>query len=333
MAVIFSKLSGKNDSLYKAVEGVLTEVISDVDTGKTNDDEVLEGIFNVKKSTKFGERAGGMTEFSSFAPVDEGGVGVKDEIEEGYSKLVVHTSFSKSFTITRDMANDDSLDDAKVAASNFVKAYKQSKLEFATNFLVTEGTTFTYGAKTFDKTTGDGLGLFSTAHLSKKSGVATQSNVFTNAFGTDSNMLNRLSNVGRNFKNESGNVLGYTFDTIVIPGNAWQLEDTIKKIIGSTQVVGSANNDINTQKNKWRLIVDHRWIAAAGTSPYILMSSEANKALQGLRFYNREALDVANEVDLHTRNLEWNGYCRFSVMAAKWHCCLLGGATTGTTLT
>jgi hypothetical protein len=41
MGVIFSKLSGKNDSLYKAVEGVLTEVIQDVDTGKTNDDEVL----------------------------------------------------------------------------------------------------------------------------------------------------------------------------------------------------------------------------------------------------------------------------------------------------
>ena len=71
--VIFSKLSGKNDSTFKAVEGLLTEIIKDVDTGKTKDDEVLNAIFNVKKSSKFGERAGGLTEFADFSFVNEGG--------------------------------------------------------------------------------------------------------------------------------------------------------------------------------------------------------------------------------------------------------------------
>ena len=66
MAVIFSKLCGKNEGFYKAVEGVLTSHIMDVDTGKTNDDAVLEAIFRVKKSKKFGERQGGMTEFGDF---------------------------------------------------------------------------------------------------------------------------------------------------------------------------------------------------------------------------------------------------------------------------
>lgn len=332
MAVVFSKLSGKNDSLYKAVEGVLTEVINDVDTGKTKDDEVLEAIFNVKKSKKFGERKGGMTEFGNFGVVDEGGVAEADELQEGYAKLIQHFQFSKDFVITRQMIEDGNIDDAKIIAANFIKAYKRSKLEFATKFLVTEGSTFSYGGKTFDKTTGDAAALFSTAHLGKKSGVANQSNVFTNALGSDITMLNRLAVIGRNFKNESGIIGGYTFDTLVIPGNLPALEETANRIIGTTLVVGSNNNDINTQKGKWRLVVDHLWEAASGTSPYILMSSEANESLQSLVFYNRVDLDVQNEVDLKTRNLEWNGYCRFSAGAYNWRACIGGGFQAGTTL-
>jgi len=204
MAVVFSKLSGQNDSLYKAVEGVLTEIINDVDTSVTKDDEVLNAMFNVKKSNKFGERTGGMTEFSSFSIVDEGAAAVADELQEGYAKLIQHYQFSKSFTITREMMDDNRLDDAKVIAANYMKSYKRSRLEFATSALITEGTTFAFGGKTLDKTTGDAKALFATDHPGKKSGIAAQSNVFTNAIGTDVVMLNRLANIGRNYKNDSG---------------------------------------------------------------------------------------------------------------------------------
>jgi hypothetical protein len=332
MAVVFSKLSGQNDSLYKAVEGVLTEIIADVDTGKTNDDQVLEAIFNVKKSKKFGERMGGLTEFGNFNIVDEGAAGEADDIQEGFGKLITHFAFNKTFTITREMIDDGRLDDAKITAKNFMKAYKRSKLDFATNFLVTEGASFTYGGRTLDKTTGDAKGLFATDHPGKKSGVSAQSNVFTNPLGSDISTINKLANIGRNFKNESGVIQGYTFDTIVIPGNVPALEETCNRIIGTAGVVGSANNDINTQKGKWRLVVNHRWEAASGTSPYILLSSEANEALQALVFYNRVALDIRNEINNKTRNLEWSGYTRFSAGGFNWRACLLGGAQAGTTL-
>lgn len=333
MAVVFSKLSGKNDSLYKAVEGVLTEIISDVDNASSNDDQVLEAMFNVKKSKKFGERTGGMTEFGNFDIVDEGGIAPQDELQEGYAKLIQHLAFSKGFTVTREMIDDGRLDDAKIIAKNYMKAYKRSKLEFATKCLVTEGASFIYGSRTLDKTTGDAKGLFATDHPGKKAGVAAQSNVFTNAIGTDVTMLNRLANIGRNFKNESGIINGYTFDAVVIPGNVPALEELLNRIIGTAGVVGSANNDINTQKGKWRLVVNHRWEAAAGTAPYMLMSSEANEALQGNVFYNRVDLDIANEIDLKTRNLDWSGYTRFSAGFFNWRHIILGGATSGTTLT
>jgi hypothetical protein len=329
--VTFSKLSGKNDSLYKAVEGILTEVVADSEKSLNKHDEVLKSIFAMKTSKKFGERVGGRTSFGNFKPMTEGGIFTKDEIEEGFGKLAIHKPFGAAFTTTHEMAADDDIDNAKMAAEEFTDSYKRSRLQFGTNFLVTEGASFTYEGETFDKTTGDGLGFFSTGHLMKKS-ATTQSNVFTNAFGSDDNMLNRLAVIGRNFKNDSGISIGLTFDTIVIPSNCYAMEKTIKSIMASDQIVGSANNDVNIHKGKWRLVVNHLWEAESGTSPYILMSSEAQKKYGALRWYDRETLDVRNWIDENTRNLEWSGYCRQSILPADWRGFILGGATTGTTL-
>ena len=63
------------------------------------------------------------------------------------------------------------------------------------------------------------------------------------------------------------------------------------------------------------------------------MSSQANKELMGSVFYDRVPLDVVNYVDNETRNLCWNGYCRFSAGFRNWRHVILGGAKMGTTLT
>ena len=42
MAVVFSKLSGLNDSVYKAVEGAITEIITDVTPEKPTTTQFLK---------------------------------------------------------------------------------------------------------------------------------------------------------------------------------------------------------------------------------------------------------------------------------------------------
>lgn len=331
--IIFSKLSGQNDGLYKDIETKLVAIIQDTDTEQSKDDELVKAMFTTKTSKKWAEKASGLTSFSDFDMVDEGGKAPADELQEGFSKLIEHKQFIKRFTVTAEMAEDGVLDEAKVAAANFVKAYKRSRCNYATKALASEGATFAWGPNTVDKTTGDALSLFNTAHIGKKSGIATQSNVFTNAFGSDSVMLNRLANIGRNFLNDSGQVQGYDFDTIIIPGNTPALEDTIKKIIRSDLVVGSANNDVNTHKGLWKLVVNTRWQAAAGSNPYMIMSSEANRELMGSVFYDRIPLKILNEIDIDTHNLLWSGRARFSAGFFNWRHIILGGATSGTTLT
>ena len=332
MAVIFSKHGGLNDEAWKTIDTELSMVIQDTDTEKNKDDELVKKLYNVKTSKKFGEKQGSMTEFGNFAEVTEGDNGIADDYQMGFSKLIEHHQFIKTFMCTREAKDDGNIDLMKQTAANFVRAYKRSRAQYASDALVAEGTTFMYGGKSYDKTTGDGKGLFATDHPGKKTGVAAQSNVFTNAFGNNSTMLYTLANIGRNFKNQSGNVMGYTFDKIIIPGNCPRLEDLIKRLLHSENIVGSDHNDINTQKGVWELIVDHRWEAAAGTEPYILMSSEAQRELNAGVFYDRVALDVSNEVLNKSRNLEWSGYARWSAGFNNWSAFILGGAQAGTTL-
>ena len=333
MAVTFSKHGGLNDEAWKTIDTELSMVIQDTDTEKNKDDELVKALYNVKTSKKFGEKQGSMTEFGNFVEVAEGDNAIQDDVQMGFSKLIEHTQFIKGFTCTREAKDDGEIDMMKIAAANFVRAYKRSRAQFASDCLVAEGKTFTYGGKSYDKTTGDGKGLFATDHPGTKTGVATQSNVFTNAFGENATMLYKLANKGRNFKNQSGNVMGYTFDTIVIPGNAPALEDLVKRILHSEQIVGSNFNDINTQKDGWKLIVDHRWENTQTKVPYILISSEALKELNAGVFYDRVPLDVANEVDINSRNLKWSGYTRFSAGFYDWRAFILGGAQVGTNLT
>lgn len=332
MAVIFSKHGGLNDEAWKVIDTELSMVIQDTDTEKNKDDELVKSLFNVKTSKKFGEKQGSMTEFSDFEEVTEGDNAIQDDLQMGFSKLIEHTQFIKGFTCTRQMKDDGDIDVMKTAAANFVRSYKRSRARFATNCLVTEGATFLFNKHTYDKTTGDGKGLFATDHPGKKTGVPTQSNVFTNGFGNDATMLYTLANIGRNFKNQSGEEMGYDYDTLIIPGNCPRLEDLAQTIIHSHLRPGTDHNDINTQEGNWKLIVNNRWIAAPGTEPYIIMSSEAQKELNAAVFYDRVPLDVANEVLLDSRNLKWSGYCRFSAGFNSWQPFILGGAQVGTTL-
>jgi len=331
MAIVISKNSALNDDFWKPVAQVLNAVLLDTDSEKTDYDGLVSKIAIEKKSKKYAEKQSSLTSLGNFDIVNEGDTAPLDDFQEGTPKLIVHNTFMKEVHMTKEMNDDGDIDGMKTIAQQLVKSYKRSRAQFITNFISTEASTFNMGTRTgLDRTTGDGKSLFATDHNSVKPNVAVQSNVFTNAFSVD--ILIRLASIGRNFKNESGDVTGFAFNKIIIPGNCWQLEETIKRLIASDHIISSDYNDVNTQKGKWELVVDPLWEAAAGTAPYILMSDEANKAYNGTVFYDRIALDVKNDVDIHTRNLLYNGYARMSVGANNWRHVIMGGASAGTTL-
>lgn len=333
MAVIFSKSSGAANDYWNEWADMIQMKMKDTDNEKNNDDELVNALFNVKKSKRFGEKIAGLSTFGNFEAVDEGAEAPADTLKETEPKLITHSEFKKLFEVTKTMKEDLQFDIVGTKAAAYVRAYKRSRAEFASAALTSAAKTFTYGSKTgLDSTTADGLALFDKAHTGL-TGVATQSNVFTNAFGNDDAMLNRLANIGMNFKNATGHVMGYTFDTLIVPGNAYRLITLGKKIINSDQQVGSSFNDVNVNKGIWKLVVDHHWQVADGTEPYIIMSSQANKDLMGSMFYDRTPLEIEQDVDVRTQNLISSGRGRFSAGFGDWRHIIMGGAAAGTELT
>ena len=123
--------------------------------------------------------------------------------------------------------------------------------------------------------------------------------------------LYELSVKLRNMKDENGEPLGYTADTIILPGNRPEIEMIAKKVCGSVSALGNGYNDINLHYGNWNVIIMPGW--QTYDDRLMIMSSEANKNLSGNMFFNRVPLTVSSWVDHHTGNYIWNGRCRFGI--------------------
>jgi len=336
MAIVISKSSALNDDLWKPVGQVVNTILEEADQEQTQYDKLVKDIAIEKKSSKYAEKQTSVTALSDFAVTAEGADAPLDDIQEGTPNLIIHDAYQKMVKITREMVDDGEWDAMKSIAKNLVNGYKRTRAGLMTALLTAEGTSVTYAGKTFTRKTGDNKALFATDHPSVLTGVAEQSNVFTNTLGTDAMTLIRLANIGRNFKNESGQVTGYTFNKIILPGNAYREEELVRRIIGSQLAPGTANNDYNTQEGRWKLVVDPLWqydpSEYTAGAPFIIMSDEANDAYNGSVFYDRTPLDVKNEVKIENRNLVYTGYARMGAGFYNWRHVILGGAKLGTTL-
>lgn len=325
----------KNGSLWNEWAKFINAAIFDADAQQNKYDDLVNALANVEKSKRFGEKATTIGGLGDFAVKDEGTNAAVDTFEEGYSKLIEHLAFSKDFTISKEMMDDNQIAEAKIKAVNMVQAYKRTRAKFLTQALVSSvdaTKTMTFGGKTgIDISTPDGLALFNTNHTLKSVSGTTVSNLYSDELGNNTAVLNKLANKMRNFKDDRGEVLGFDADTIIIPGDDPEYEDFVKRVIGSDGEVGSDKNDINTQRGKWKLVVDYLWTGNTG-HPAILMSSKANKALLATRLYDRTPLDVANDTDVHSRNMTYNGFARMSVGFTNWRHVLMCGVTGGTAL-
>jgi hypothetical protein len=339
MAVTIRRTTGlANNREWDEWATLLDAVIYDADAQKNKYKDLVSALTMEKKSKRWGEKSitmGGLGDFQSKA---EGAAATQDSFEQGYEKFVQHATFSLEVEISKELRDDNQFDDAKQKVINLQQAYDRTRARLVSEALtgaVGSATSITFNGATIDVTTGDGLALFNDAHTLKSFTGGTQSNYFSDLLGSTTAVLNKASNKMRNFKDDRGNVLGYTPDTIILPGNDPEYEDFVKRVIGSDGEVGTNHNDINTQRGKWKFVVDQEWTPtiSATNHPIILMSSEALKALQGTKFYDRTALDIISDEDVHSRNLTYNGFARMSIAFPNWrHVMMIGDSSATSTL-
>ena len=328
----------KNNRMWDEWSTLLDAAIYDSEAQRNKYDDIVTALCVEKTSKRWGEKSITMGGLGDFQVKSEGQNATQDTFEQGFEKFVEHTTFGLEVQISKELKDDNMLDDAKQKVINLVQAYKRTRARLATQAITSAvGATqnISFNSATIDVTCGDGKALFNEEHLFKTALGNTQSNYYSDLLGTSTAVLNKASNKMRNFKDDRGNVLGFTPDTIILPGNDPEYEDFVKRVIGSDGEVGTDHNDINTQRGKWKLVVDPEWTPtiSASNHPVILMSSEALKVLQGTKFYDRTALDIENDVDVHSRNLTYNGFARMSITFPNWrHVMMLGAADSTATL-
>ena len=328
--IIYSKSTGLNPAAIGKLETPIKMIIEHESDLLTKKGGICDLLFNVEKSSRFGETIVGGNEFDVFRAAEEGAGAESDTVIETYSKFIEHIQFMKEFSITAEMMEDANFgiaQDAKRRAENFTRAYYKTMHKIC-EFALANATqkSGTFAKATVDLTAPDGMPLFSGMHKwgSDFGANGYQSNYYTgDIFSTGEGSartpsasifeekLYTLAGKLRSMKDENGEPLGYTADTLILPGNNPEIEAIAKKVCGSVGSLGNGYNDINLHYGNWNVIVMPGW--QPQDRRIMIMSSEANKNLCGNMFFNRIPLTVTNWVDNHTGNYIWNGRCRFGV--------------------
>ncbi len=322
----YSVMSGKNDPMFGKFEHPIKALIENESNLCEKNKSVLDVLFNVEKSNRYAETIMGESDFDTFMAKEEGQGAENDSVEKTYEKTISHIEFAKEFTITRKMADDAKFGmgaNMKNKPKKFVRAYYKTRVKLAAQSLINAtAPSFIFNRATVDLTAGDKLPLFHNRHpySTDKMKGKTQCNYFWGDISADTGTFQKtlalLANKMRNLKDENGEIMGYTADTLIIPCNRPDLETMAKTVIGTERTSGSDYNDINTQYGNWTLVVLDYW--ESDKDEIMVMSSDANENLLGNMFYNRIKLDITNGIDPHTRNFFWNGYCRFGVGFGAW---------------
>ncbi len=326
--IIYTKSTNNNSAIGKLETPIkmIIEHESDLISKKGG---ICSTLFNVEKSSRFGETIITRRDFDVFQATAEGEAAELDTVYDTAKKFIEHVQYMKEFVITAEMFEDAQngvAAEARRRAENFTRAYYKTINSLCTLALSSgTKTTLNYAKSTIDLTTADGLSVFNKYHKWGSGDVSgTQSNYFYgNVFSSGTSgsrvasteafeeALTELAFKVRNMKSENGEILGYTADTIILPGNRPTAEIIAKKVCGSIGALGGSSNDININYGNWNIVVMPGWVADKDMC--IVMSSEANKNLSGNMFFNRVPLTVTNWVDHHTGNYIWNGRCRFGV--------------------
>lgn len=321
-----TRLSGLSATENAQIGKLLTAlrlVIEHESDNLANRNGVAKFLFNIERSKKAAETIVNMDEFGQFEAVPEGEGAKDDTMGETSKKVIEHIQFLKEFAVSAIMREDSNYgvaSDSKRAAANFARAYYATMDAICEKALI-YGTSASmlFNGSTVDLTTADNHPLFYNAHsygAADRRGGSDNANYFykNNLLNNSSAVESALADLAvklRNIKDENGEALGYVADTVIIPGNQPALEADVKKVLGTQQVTGSGNNDINIQYGNMNLVILPRWQSTG--KEIMVMSREANKNLAGNLFFNRVPLTVKNYIDNHTDNLVFNGRCRFGV--------------------
>jgi hypothetical protein len=285
------------DNVDKAVFVLLGDALKELP-------KIWSKVYNIKTSDKKFERVMSVTGTGDVPLKGEGAAYASDVIRPGWTKDYTHLEFGMMFEVTQTALEDDQYDQLSQNAKWLMFSARVVEEKYG-HAVFNNGFT--------SEQSPDGVALFSASHVLKGGGTAR--NLLQNAADLSATSLQQaLIDMSTQTKVEAGQVVQAANDLILFVPPA--LEFTADRILNSTLLPGSADNDRNPIKARrnWTLVV----------SPYLTDEDawfllDASKKGHGITSYTRVPISMEPAMtDPRTRNRMYPVRFRRSWGASFW---------------
>lgn len=258
----------------------------------------VDNLFGMEKSSKATEYdlgIGGMGDLEEFQ-----GTIPYDDFKMQYRVSYTHKEWVKGTKVERKLVDDDLYSIINKRPASLAMIAKRTREKHGS-------TVFNNAFNTTVFAGGDGLALCSAAHT-RIGTTTTVSNAGSTALSATAVEATRLAM--RAFTDETDNLLVAKGDTLIVPP---QLEETAWEIVNAQGKLGTADNDPNFNKGRYRVIV---WDYLNDSNNWFMMDSRMAKLF--LKWFNRIPIEFNKDKDFDTYVAKFSVYVRYSYGFSDW---------------
>lgn len=252
----------------------------------------VDALFGIEKSSKAVEYdlgIGGMGDLEEFSGTIPYG-----DFSQQYRTSYTHREWVKGIKVERKLVDDDLYSIINKRPAQLAMVARRTREKHG-------ATVFNNAFNTSVFTGGDTYALCANAHTHVGTST-TVDNLGTTALSQTAVEATRL--LMRAFTDETDNLVTARGDTILVPP---ALEETARIIVGTMNEVGSANNDINFSKGRYKIIV---WDYLSDSNNWWMIDSRMMKLY--LKWFNRIPVEFNKDKDFDTYVAKWSTYVRYS---------------------
>jgi len=259
-------------------------------------------IFDTENSDRAFEEEVMLSGFGTASVKPEGTSVEYDDATEAFTARYTHETIALAFAITEEAVEDNLYD--KIS-SRYTKALARSMMnakQVKSANVLNRGFNSSY-------TGGDGLELFSTAHVTTGGNVKNE--LSTAADLNETSLAQAMIDIAA-LTDERGLKIAAKGMKMIVPS---ALQFTAERLMKSVGRVGTADNDINAVKNMGMIpqgyVVNHY---LTDTDAFFIKTDVPN----GLKHFTRAPIKTAMEGDFETGNVRYKARERYSFGWSDW---------------
>lgn|GEM_PF-637809 len=274
--------------------------------------EQFSQVYNVHTSDKATETDWGMGAFgdwtkraSQFDTVDY------KTLSPGLTRTYIHDAFTQGFMVTREMYDDEKYREMEKLPKAMARSGR-AKVEKDAAFLINKAFVTNGGGVTGDTAIYDGKALCADDHDLLDS-TSVGDNLASGALN-EQNLKAALALMART-PDEAGNLAQFRATRLIVPP---LLQDTAIRLLKSTNLAGTANNDTNEYLRSYGIeiiVLDYLGLAAGGSDTAWFLQDGARHELN---FFWRVRPEFKWEEDFDTFIAKYRGYMRYSMGVSDW---------------